>query len=350
MNFFVIGTNYNYSPLEVREKLSYSRRRLIQAYALLREDQLLRKIVILSTCNRTEFYLSTDSLELAEKRLIDFICQFHGVAEKTAYSYFYKYSNETALRHLLEVTCGLDSLIVGELQILGQVKSAYLAAKEEKSVNKTLKDIFSAALSTAKEVHSKTRVSQGKVSVGSVAVEFIKGRLGSLTDKRILLVGVGKVTELVLKYLKRAKASVIFVSNRTYDKAKVLAEKIAASAVPFDDLKQNLAEADIVITATASKHFIINKDTIESSFKNRSDRIAKSLLILDLALPRDVNPEIKQIEDIELFCLEDLDAVIQSNRQKKAQAAKKAQILINREAENLWKKYTESAQEPALLP
>lgn len=338
----VLGTNYKYSPVELRERLSFSKRRLKEALNLLKEREVIKGAVILSTCNRVEIYVSTEEKEKATLEVKDFISQYHEVEKEEFFPYFYRYTDKEAVRHLLSVVCGLDSLILGEIQILGQVKSSFLEAEAVGFVDNFLRDIFYSAFGVVEKIHRETKISKGKVSVGSVAIDFIKEKSGSLKGRCILIIGVGKVTELVLKYLKKEEPHVVFISNRTFEKAKNLASQIGAEVVRFDDLKRFLKEADIIITATASPHFIIKKSTFKEAIRHR-------ILIIDLALPRDVDPQIKEIENVDLFCLEDLESVIKKNIKKKAVEAQRAIAIIDKEAESLWCKITEWEQELALL-
>jgi glutamyl-tRNA reductase len=340
MNLILTGTSYKCSPIELREKLSFSGRRLKDSLHFLKERGVLNGAVILSTCNRVEIYASVEDSKMGIQEIEDFISIFQD-KNKGITPYFYIYEDKKATEHLFSVTCGLDSLILGETQISGQVKHAILEACSVDFVDELLINIFHAAFSVAKKVHKDTKISEGKVSVGSVTIDFIKEKIGKLSDKNILIIGVGKVTELVLRYFKRENPNVIFVSNRTYEKAEELARQLGTRAVRFNDLKQCLKKADVVISATASPHFIIKKETLEE--------IRRELLIIDLAVPRDVEPSIKEIRGVALFCLEDLESVIRETKEKKIQEARKVIKIINSEVEELWKEVTELEQEPVLL-
>ena len=342
MNFLVVGTNHKYSPIALREKLSFSKKRLKDTLNFLREKGILRGSVILSTCNRVEIYASTEGSETGIRQIEDFICQYHEIDKQKIFPYLYVYENREAMRHLFSVACGLDSLILGETQILGQLNFSFSEAENARAVDKFLRQIFSSAIFFAKRIHTQTRLSEGKVSIGSVAIDFIKKKIGTLQGKSILIIGVGKVTELVLQYLKKEEPNVVFISNRTFEKARKLAAQIKAMVVRFDDLKKFLDKADVVITATASPHFIIRKE----NFKNIVDH---KLLIIDLSLPRDVAPDVKEIRNIDLFYLEDLDIVIKKNVERKNQEAKKAKRIRDIEVEKLWAEFTKLEQEPALL-
>lgn len=342
MNFIVVGTSHKHSPVEFRENLSLSKKKVFHVLSLLKQIKDIKSVVILSTCNRVEFYISADNSVEGKQSIIKFILEYYEFSLNEISSYLYIYENIEALRHLLSVTTGLDSLILGETQILGQVKSAFRKSREIGFTDNFMEEIFSSSIAFAKKIHTDTKISEGKVSIGSVGVEFIKSKIGELKNKNILIIGVGKVTELVLKYLKKEKLNVVFISNRTFKKASKLAEHIGAIAVPFDDLNLFLKKADIVITGTASPHYIIKKERIEKSFAN-------NLLIVDLAVPRDVEPEVGKIKGIELFSLEQLDEVIEENLRKRQKEANRIKHFIDQEIEKLWKKFIESEPETVLL-
>jgi glutamyl-tRNA reductase len=339
----LIGTNHKYSPIELREELSFSKKRIKSALNLLKENSRLYAGLILSTCNRVEIYAHAENEQKGINEIIDFISFYHEIKKEKFLSYFYIYSGIDVIKHLFEVISGLDSLIIGETQILGQVKQAFLEAKEIGFTDKFLDEIFYQALSFASKIHKKTKISEGKISVGSVAIDFIKQKLGNLSDKNILIIGVGKVSELLLKYLKKEKPNVVFISNRTFEKAKDLANEIKASAVKFDELNKFLPIADVIITATSSPHFIIKKETFQKPLA-----ISHKLIFLDLAVPRDVEPQVKEIKNIELYCLEDLNEIIEKNRKKKLKEAEKIKFLIDKEVQKLWS--TELEPEKVLLP
>lgn len=343
MSIVVIGTNHKFSPIELREKLSFSKRRLGQTLSLLKEKSVFKGAVILSTCNRVELYAGAEEPFAGITELQDFLCRFHEIKKETILPYLYFYDNKKAIRHLFLVACGLDSLILGETQILGQLKSAFLEARNAGFTDMYLDTAFNAAITYAEKIHQVTGISEGRVSIGSLTIDFIKDKFGSLLGKNILIIGAGKVTELVLKYLQDEKPRVIFISNRTFEKAKELASRIGQSAVRFDKLPQLLKQADVIISATTSPHFIIKKETLGCA-------ISRKLLIMDLAMPRDVDPKVREIENVELFNLEDLSFIVQKNLEKKRLEAEKIEKLINQEVALLWRKLTVLEPEPAPLP
>ena len=344
-SFIVVGTNHLYSPVEIRERIAFTKKERARVIAYLKDSRIFQEAVILSTCNRLEIYAVADEKSAGIKDAENIIARFHGMEEEVLSQHLYRYTGKEALRHLFSVASGLDSLILGETQIVGQVRSAFLESAEIGFANDKLADFFHSALSAAQKVRIETRISEGKVSVGSVALDFIRERTGGLSGKSVLIVGVGKVTELVLKHLKKEMPDVLFVSNRTFEKAKELASQVGGKAVRFDRLNEFIKTADIVITATQSPHFIIKKDMFEQ--RRAGDK--RRLLILDLALPRDVDPAVRALSNVELFYFEDLTSVIERNMARKLGEAVKAGEILKGELDKVWEKISESAQEEAVL-
>jgi len=345
----LVGTNHKYSPIDIREKIAFSKKGLKRALDFLSENTSLKAGFILSTCNRTEIYASAPESAEAAEEIKEFISRYHEISKEKLSPYLYVYSRKEALKHLLSVSSGLDSAVLGETQIFSQLKSAVYESKNANFFDAFLVDVFNSTVSFTKKLHRETKISEGKVSIASVAIDFIKEKMGSLKNKNILIIGVGKVTELALNCLKKEKGHVTFISNKTFEKAEALANQIGAKAVRFDELKEYLIKADVVISATSSPHYVIKKETLQRTEDGRRRTEDGKLLILDLALPRDVEPGIGEIKNVELFCLEDLDSVIRKNMLKKTKEAKKAKEIVELEAEKLWDKLTKSEPEPAAL-
>lgn len=343
MSFVAVGTNHKYSPIEFRERIYFSKRRTPDALCLLKAEGGFYGSVILSTCNRVEIYAGAENPEKGSERLINFISRYQEIHKDNLLPYLYIHEGKEAIRHLFFVACGLDSLILGEPQISGQVEEAFLESKRAGFTGRMLKEIFTSAVSFAKDSHRRGIIPAETVSAGSAAVGFIRNKFGSISDKNILIIGAGRVTESVAGYLKEEAPRVVFVANRNFEKAKQLADGIGAKAVRFGELKHFFDRADIVITATGSPHFIISKDDLKGMLKHR-------MLIIDLALPRDVDPGIKGMENIDLFTLEELYPLVNKNAQSRKQDTARAEEIIGMESEKIWAEYTRSAHEPALLP
>ncbi|NQT95031.1 MAG: glutamyl-tRNA reductase [Candidatus Omnitrophica bacterium] len=342
MSVIVVGTNHKFSPVNLRESISFTKKSMRRGLAFLKETNILDGAVIVSTCNRVEIYASTEDIKKSKEAIVDFICRYHEVNKSKLLPYLYIYEERTALKHLAEVVSGLDSLIVGETQVLSQVKEAFLESKNANFMSRPLEACFNQAFYIAKKVHRETGVSDGKVSVASIAIAFLKERLGILTDKKMLVIGAGKVTKLILQYIEKEKLDIVFLSNRTLSKARDIAKAADATVVRFDKLKEYFKEADIIITATASPHTIVKRDWAQAL-------VVKKLIMLDLAIPRDVEHAVGELDNIELYCLEDLTAAIEQNRQKREKQAEIASHIIDEEIDIPWQRHTESVQERALL-
>ena len=342
MNLIVIGTNHNYSPVEFRERVYFSKKGSRDSLDFLKERGILKGAVILSTCNRVEIYASSDDEELAIEEIKNLISLYHEVEIDRFSSYLYIYKGIDAARHLFLVTCGLDSMIPGETQILEQVKASLAESDSKDFLDSFLRLIFYSAISFADNAHANIKIFREDISIGTVAIDFIKEKLGALSDKNVLIIGTGRVIELIVKHLKKETPNVTFIANRTFEKAKDLSIEIKAKAVRFDELKKFLNSADVIITATRSPHFIIDKKMLGYMMNHK-------ILILDLAMPRDVDPEAKNIKGVELFYLEDLKGVIEKNTAGMACEIGELKKIIQIEAEKSWKELTELEPEPALL-
>jgi len=326
MNVILLGTSYKIAPLKVRERYSFSKKQLAQTYRLL-YNEVIRETVILSTCNRTEIYATTDYL--GEVR--EFLCEELRITNYEL-QYFYFLENEDVIKHLFRVAGGLDSQVVGESQILGQVRNAYFQAKELGITGEYLNKLFQKAIEVGKIVREKTKISEGNVSIGSVALKMIENLWGNLKGKKILIIGTGKIGELIAKYLVDRGIAGTFVANRTYEKAKELAEKINGKAVRFNFLRDEIRVTDVIISATASPHLILGKEMVQEIMESRE----KPLYIMDLALPRDVDPESKNINNVFLYNLDDLNLIVEENYKKRMKEGKKAERIIEKEAGEFW--------------
>ncbi len=339
----VVGTNHKYSSLEFREKFSFSKKNLETAYSFFIKECRFDGCVIINTCNRIEIYVSAKNDLYVIEKIETFLSQFFEISLKTISSSFYHLSGNNAFIHLCNVTCGLDSLLLGETQIAGQVKSAYMRFLSVNNVDDHLNMIFKEAFAINKMVRKSVSFSDCKISIGSIAVEFLKKKIGSLHEKKILIIGVGKVSSLLLKYLDKQTKNIIFIANRTYEKASALASTIGAKAVHFDDLDNLLLDAEIVISATSSTHYIINKKRIDKLLKRSGNKFSRKIYFMDLAVPRDIEPDIRFISGLELINLRDLEPVIKLNIEKRQKQAEEAKDLIAKQV--VWTKCIKSDPE-----
>lgn len=341
MSFIVVGSNYRKSPISVREKIAFRHSGLTQAHQLLKKWADISSAVILSTCNRVEIYAQVHDPAQGVKKIEQFIMRYHRINRDELDRCLYTCANENALKHLMRVAAGIDSMVIGETQIKAQVKNAIAKSEEAGLSNQYFRALCHHALTTAAYIHNTTSINKGKVSVGSVAVDFIQEKKGSLAHAQIVIIGAGKITNLVAQYLKNKDARVVFVATRTFEKARYLADQIGGQAVTSDLLKDYLKDADIVISATASPHFILKQEHVKG--------INHEVIMLDLAVPRDIDPAIQNNQNIRLFTLDNLKAVIAHNLEKKNVEIKKAERIIDQEAEKLWKEFIKSERVPALL-
>jgi len=329
MMLIVIGISHKTAAVKIREKFSFTTKHLDESLAKLRGSGLVSGTVILSTCNRTEIYAS-----LAEENLpraLDFILNIFGASLNERNQYFYLLPEKACLAHLFKVAGGLDSQVLGETQILGQVKSAWITACQKGSTDSALDELFQKALALGRRVRQETRISQGNVSVGSVAIDLLEKKISDLSQRAVLIIGAGKIGSLVSKYLKDKNMRGIFVASRTYARALEMAAACSGKAVDFSRLEQELAGVDIVISSTSSPHIVLKKETVERIMGLRN----KPLFIMDLALPRDVDPEVKSISGVSLCDLDDLKSVVSENQKKKEAEAEAAEKIIAGELTDL---------------
>ncbi|MBU0478191.1 glutamyl-tRNA reductase [bacterium] len=337
VNLGLIGLSHKTAPLRVREKYSFSKKQIPEIYKLLYND-LIREAVVLSTCNRTEVYVTTPACQdFADKdyseKVREFLCNALSITNHEL-RYFYFLEKKEVIKHLFKVSSGIASQVVGETQILGQVKNAYFQAKESGMTNGYLDKLFQKAIEVGKIVREKTKISEGNISIGSVALKMIENLYGGLKGKKILIIGTGKISELVAKYLVDRGIAGTFVANRNYEKAKELAEKINGKVVRFNFLRDEIRTTDIVISATACPHLILKKEMIQEIMKFRKE----PLCIMDLALPRDVDPEIKNINKIFLYNLDALNLTVEENYKKRIREAQEAEKIIKEEGGKFWNK------------
>ncbi len=340
-NFLLIGLNHKTSPLKIREKLAFNSSQLLDIVLDLKNTLQINGIVILSTCNRTEIYCSDNDISSLQMRLKKDLTERFKLTKSDFSKYFYSCKGLEAIEHLFRVAAGLDSMVVGEGQILHQVKSAYHLSLSNRCCNFLLNCAFNKALSVGKRVRTETKISKNPVSISHVAIELAKRTLNNLNDKSVLIIGSGKIGNLTVKYLKKSGVKKIFITNRTYDKAKQEAEKYGAEPVPFVHLKNALSRIDIIISSTSAPHFIIDFDIINEAMKKRNKKI---LFIIDLAIPRDVAPEVAKIKNVILYNIDDLKCIAEENIKDRLQEVQRAEEIIRDEISNFkkWIKTTKS--------
>ncbi len=320
----ILGINHKTAPVALREKVAFTEDRLAAALRTLREELGVAEALILSTCNRTEVYWSGTA---SGTELSQWLERHHGENLDLAAS-LYVHQESRAIEHTFSVASGLDSMVLGEVQILGQLKDAYRIAQESGSTGPILNKLFQAAFSAAKRVRTETRIGANAVSLASATVSLARRVFENLSAHNVLLVGAGDMNALTARHFMSAGVKRMVIANRTLEKAQILAALLHAHAVPLTDLDRELAEADIVISCTASPEPLIGKPAVEAAIRTRRRR---PIFMVDMAVPRDIDPNVADLEDVYLFSIDDLQQLVTENIQQREVAAGGARLLINEE-------------------
>ena len=328
MEIIVIGLNHKTASIEIREKLAFSEAGLGKALRQIQSLPSLKENMIVSTCNRVEIYGAARNEDRAAYELRQFISGFHGLPLKEFEHHLYLFTSEDAVRHIFRVASSLDSMVVGEPQILGQIKSAYQLSVESKTSGLILHRLLHRAFHVAKRVRAETQIGNSPVSVSSVAVELGKKIFETLEQKTVLLIGAGEMCELAAQHLMAGGVERILVTNRTYERAVALADQFRGEAVPFEEMSTGLKKADIVISATDSPQYLIRHDQIQRVMKDRKQR---PIFFIDIADPRDIEPKVGDIENAYLYNLDDLQHVANDNIKDREKEAEKAEALVKEE-------------------
>lgn len=328
MYIITVGLNYKTAPVEIRERLSFQEAELTAAMLTLKKRKSILENVIVSTCNRTEIYAVVDQLHTGRYYIKEFLAEWFHIEREQFESHLYIYENQKAVEHLFNVSCGLDSMVIGETQILGQVRSSFFKAQEANSVGTVFNQLFKQAITVAKKAHTETDISSNAVSVSYAAVELAKKIFGQLHNKHILIIGAGKMGKITIQNLLGSGAGKISVVNRTVEKAMDLAKEIGGKAYSLESLPSCLTKADIVISSTGSNHYVIHAEMMATVEKMRKGR---PMLFIDIAVPRDIDPEIDQFESVFLYDIDDLEGVVEANLQERQRAATKIQSFITDE-------------------
>lgn len=324
MQLFAFGLNHTTAPVEVRERVNFSPERLKHALREVVDYELAKEIIIISTCNRTELYSYLESDN--HHAVINWLSHYHNTSRKLLDEHLYTYSNEKAVRHLLRVASGLDSMILGEPQILGQLKTAYHIAREEKTTGRLLSKLFEHSFSVAKQVRTDTAIGSSPVSVAFAAVRLAQQIFGDLSGATALLIGAGETIELTARHLHENHLNRMIVANRTVERARQLAKEFAGYAITLAEIPVHLAEADIVISSTASPTYLLTQAEVKQAIKVRRHR---PIFMVDIAVPRDIDPKVGELEDVYLYSVDDLNEVIQESLRSRQQAAQQAEEIID---------------------
>ncbi|MCZ6831154.1 MAG: glutamyl-tRNA reductase [Gammaproteobacteria bacterium] len=326
MSLTVLGINHNSAAVEMRERVAFAPEQLVEALQEACQHAGLQELVILSTCNRTELYFTAQDQQTDfQQRALQWLATYHHQVAQDIGQSCYEYCEEEALRHMIQVASGLDSMVLGEPQILGQMKSAYAVAEEAGTVGTELARVFPRVFSVAKKVRTDTAIGENPVSVAYAAVNLAGHIFTDLATTQALLVGAGETIELVAKHLAEAGVKRIVVANRTLGRARELAQRFGVDAVLLADIPAQLEYADIVITSTASQLPILGKGAVEHALKLRKHR---PILMVDIAVPRDIEPQVGELRDVYLYSVDDLREIVDQNRRSRRDEARKADQLI----------------------
>ncbi|RUO35132.1 glutamyl-tRNA reductase [Aliidiomarina soli] len=327
MTILALGVNHKTATVEVREKVAFAADQLEVALQSLTQLGHVSESVIVSTCNRTELYCHLEQDDLTP--VIEWLAAFHQVPVSELNQYLYQHADEQAVNHLMAVAAGLDSLVLGEPQILGQVKQAYQQAKEAGTVGTIFERLFQSTFSVAKDVRTNTEVGQNAVSVAFAAVNLAKHIFSSLSKATVLLVGAGETAELAARHLSEQGVAKMLIANRTRSRGEALAATVGGEAHSLSDLHSLLPQADIVISSTASPLPIVGKGLVESAVKKRRHR---PMLLIDLAVPRDIEEQVGELDDVFLYTVDDLQSIVSANRKQRETEAATAREMITQQA------------------
>lgn len=323
MHLFNFGINHKTAPLEIREQTAFAPERLVNALADITSAGGAHEATILSTCNRTEVYCSHEQAN--SDQMVDWFCGYHRLSPKELEPFIYRHPDKDAVRHAFRVASGLDSMVLGEPQILGQMKDAFATAHKTGATGKLLNQLFQHTFSVAKQVRTETLIGASAVSVAYAAVKLARQIFADLRQQTVLLIGAGETIELTAQHLRQQQIGHIIVANRTVERAQKLADTVAGEAIALAELPSRLHEADIVISSTASQLPILGKGAVENALKKRKHR---PIFMVDLAVPRDIEFEVGELNDIYLYTVDDLNDVIEENLQARQEAAREAEQII----------------------
>jgi len=323
MALLALGINHKTAPVEIREKVAFTPEQQVEALSQVCVTTPAKEVVILSTCNRTEIYCSTELN--GSRALLEWLGQYHHLNPDDLQQCSYAYWNEEAARHMMRVASGLDSLVLGEPQILGQLKSAYSLSQEHSAIGAELSRLFQQTFSIAKKVRTDTAIGENPVSVAYAAVSLAQHIFSDLADSRALLIGAGETIELVARHLSQAGVKSMTVANRTLDRAMKLAEEFNGEAILLGDIPEALINADIVIASTASPLPILGKGAVEAALKKRKHR---PVFMVDIAVPRDIEPQVAELDDAYLYTVDDLREVVEENQRNRESAAQDAEQIV----------------------
>ena len=329
MDLLVTGISHKRTPMEIRERVYFDESDLRTPVLELKARKEIEEAVLVSTCNRMEVYARTDDFDQAVSSIQEFIGQFHEVPQAILKEHGYAMKTKEAVRHAFRVSSALDSMVVGEPQILGQVKKSYRIAQEAGSTGIYLNHLFERSFAVAKRVRTETRIGENAVSVSYAAVELARKIFGDLDAQRVMLVGAGEMAELATQHLVQLGARGVVVANRSIERAEALADRFGGRAVDINHVEAELVVADIVLCSTGAPHAVIHRETVQRVIRRRRNR---PMFFIDIAIPRDVEPGVQDIGNVYLYNIDDLEHVVAANIQEREREAARAEVLIDEES------------------
>ena len=329
MHLVAVGLNHKTAPLEVREKLTYSDSVLPNALDDLTARADVAEGIILSTCNRTEIYAAVHQ-DTSGREIVDFLSQSHGLTADVFASHLYRYDGSDAVTHLFRVAAGIDSMVLGEVQILRQVRDAFSAATSSGSAGPLLNALFRAAIATGRRARTETGISNGGFSIGHAAVDLARSIFGSLEGAAILVLGAGKMSELTAKHLVASGSKLVLVANRTHERAVELALKLGGKAIRYDDFPDTMITADVIISSTSAPHPIIRKEILQLVMKKRR---GKPLFLIDIAVPRDIEAAVRELDNVFLYDVDDLQEVVEEMANEREGEKQRVESIVVEETD-----------------
>ncbi len=326
LEIVLLGLNHKTAPVELREKLAFSSQEAIDAIEALQKEPILKEVLLFSTCNRVEILLATQNSSDAATAVKTFLSEFKNIPTSQFESSLYIHEGDQAIRHIFRVASSLDSMIVGEPQILGQYKDAYRTATEQKSSGVILNRLLHKAFFVAKKVRNETGIADSAVSISYAAIELGKKIFGDLEGKNVLLIGAGEMAELAVEHLIRNRVSDIYVANRTFERGVDLAGKFNGKALRFEEITDSLEYIDIIISSTDSPDFVIIRDQVKKSMRTRRNQ---PIFLIDIAVPRDIDPDINRINNAYVYDIDDLKDVVDDNVENRQKEAIKGERIVD---------------------
>jgi len=334
MKVFVVGLNHKTADVDVREKLAFNGSKLEEGLMRFRKLPEVQEAMILSTCNRVELYANVSDTIKAIESIKTFLSEFHNINKRSLDNALYIHDDVNAVRHIFRVASSLDSMVIGEPQILGQLKDAFELALEKKTTSIVLNKLMKKAISVAKRVRTETRIAENAVSISFAVVELAKKIFTDLSKRVFMLLGAGEMAELAARHLISNSVKEVVVSNRTYERACELAKEFNGKPVRFDEFINEMGSADIIICSTGASDYILKKSQMQKVMKDRKQR---QVFIIDISVPRNIDPEINDLDNVYLYNIDDLQGVVDENIFERQKEAEKAEKIIEEEVETYLK-------------